>query len=56
MNTVQIAVLMTCHNRRDTTVACLEALMRQEAIDDVRLQVYLVDAGSTDGTVEAIKE
>jgi len=37
-------------------MACLDALMRQEAIDDVRVQVYLVDAGSTDGTAEAIKE
>jgi len=47
---------MTCHNRRDTTVTCLDALMNQQAIDDVRLQTYLVDAGSTDGTAEVIEE
>lgn len=56
MNKLQIAVLMTCHNRRDTTLGCLRALINQESIDDVNLEVYLVDAGSTDGTVTTVRE
>jgi GT2 family glycosyltransferase len=56
MNAIKIAILMTCYNRRDTTLACLRKLMNQDGIREVKLQVYLVDAGSTDGTVEAIED
>ena len=47
----QIAVLITCHNRRNTTIACLRALYEQ----DVNFAVYLVDDGSVDGTSDAVK-
>jgi GT2 family glycosyltransferase len=56
MEKIQIAVLMTCHNRRETVLVCLDALKNQRTIDDAGLQVYLVDAGSTDGTVGAVRE
>ncbi len=46
-----IAILMTCHNRRDTTLACLKALYRQ----NLPFEVYLTDDGSTDGTSEAVR-
>ncbi len=49
---VKLAVLMTCHNRRDTTLACLQALYQQ----DITFDVYLVDDGSSDATTEAVKE
>ena len=52
----RIAVLMTCHNRKETTVSCLDTLTNQEVTDNIRLKVYLVDAGSTDGTARAIQE
>jgi GT2 family glycosyltransferase len=45
-----IAVVMTCHNRRDLTVSCLQLLYEQQA----KFVVYLVDDGSSDGTSEAI--
>jgi GT2 family glycosyltransferase len=51
MKHLQLAVLITCHNRRNTTLACLHALYQQ----DVTFEVYLVDDGSSDGTSEAIK-
>jgi GT2 family glycosyltransferase len=54
MSNKRIAVLITCHNRRDKTLKCFEALYKQESIEDLRLQVYLVDDGCTDGTAEAI--
>jgi len=54
MRSVHIGVLMTCHNRRDTTLACLDALFKQELPDAVIFEVYLVDDGSKDGTAEAV--
>jgi GT2 family glycosyltransferase len=51
-----IAVLMTCHNRKDTTIACLERLMSQKNTNNVKMKVYLVDDGSTDGTSNAVKK
>jgi GT2 family glycosyltransferase len=46
-----IAVLMTCHNRRDITLTCLANLAEQS----LPLTVYLVDDGSIDGTTEAVQ-
>ncbi len=51
-----ISVLLTCHNRREKTLACLDQLHRQQLPKDVNLHVTLVDDGSTDGTAEAIHE
>ncbi|WP_181699003.1 glycosyltransferase family 2 protein [Chthonobacter albigriseus] len=48
-----IAVLITCFNRRETTLACLEALHRSVP-DDVHAKVFLVDDASTDGTAAAV--
>jgi len=50
-----IAVLLTCYNRREITLACLEALFFQELPGNIHLAVFLVDDGSTDGTGEAVK-
>ena len=47
MNDIRLAVLMTCHNRRQKTLACLAALQRQELPPNIVLKVYLVDDGST---------
>lgn len=55
MQTLHLAVLMTCHNRRAKTLACLEALYKQELPADIEIHVYLVDDGSTDGTKEAVR-
>lgn len=51
MKQANLAVIMTCHNRRNTTLACLRALYQQKNPCDV----YLTDDGSSDGTAEAIK-
>jgi GT2 family glycosyltransferase len=51
-----IAVLLTCHNRKDKTLQCLQALFVQQGLEvDYHIEVFLVDDGSTDGTAEAIK-
>ena len=58
---MNIAVLMTCHNRRETTLRCLASLheaTKQAEVggqgERLRLHVFLVDDGSTDGTGEAV--
>jgi GT2 family glycosyltransferase len=47
-----IAILITCHNRRETTLSCLAALYQQKNNFDV----YLVDDGSSDGTADAVTQ
>ncbi|MEK0182226.1 MAG: glycosyltransferase family 2 protein [Oscillatoriales cyanobacterium] len=51
-----IATIITCHNRKQKTLASLAALFNQVLPADVLLVVYLVDAASTDGTPEAVQE
>jgi GT2 family glycosyltransferase len=52
--TMDLAVLMAAHNRRDTTVLCLQRLF-DGRLDNVHLSVTLVDDGSNDGTADAIR-
>ena len=52
---MQIAALITCHNRCAITIACLESLEAQRLPDGTRVTVYLVDDGSTDGTSETVR-
>lgn len=47
----RVAVLMTCHNRKAITVACLEKLKVQDHL--AAQDVFLVDDGCTDGTGQA---
>jgi GT2 family glycosyltransferase len=50
-----IAVLMTCHNRKELTLQCLNNLFEQKGVGlSVSINVFLVDDASTDGTAEAI--
>ena len=65
---MNLAVLMTCHNRRETTLRCLRSLVA--AIQEYKnstvqpptsnlqpiFHLFLVDDGSTDGTSEAVHE
>lgn len=56
---MRIAVLMTVHNRRETTIRCLERLLAQMTVgadgEERTSDLFLVDDGSTDGTSEAVK-
>ncbi|MBV6624855.1 MAG: glycosyltransferase family 2 protein [Rivularia sp. (in: Bacteria)] len=53
MKKPQLAVIMTCFNRRNITVSCLQALHQQ--INCIDFDVYLTDDGSSDGTADAVK-
>jgi len=51
-----VAVLMTCHNRRETTLRCLlHFFVACGKCHEVSFDVWLVDDGSSDGTAEAVK-
>ncbi len=49
-----IAVLISCHNRKSKTLACLKALFASEVSKVVSLHVIMLDDNSTDGTSEAV--
>lgn len=49
-----IIALMTCHNRREKTVASIGRFMSCELPDGYARNVVLADDGSTDGTAEAV--
>lgn len=51
-----IATIITCHNRKEKTLACLEKLFKNTLPEAYSLDVYLVDDGSTDGTEQAIHQ
>ncbi|MEF8728837.1 MAG: glycosyltransferase family 2 protein [Accumulibacter sp.] len=51
-----LAVLLTCHNRKDKTLACLRALLDNELPHNVNLRVYVTDDGCTDGTADGVRQ
>lgn len=53
---MKIAILITCYNRKEKTLACLEALLKNSLPKEYSLEVFLVDDGSTDGTEKAVHE
>jgi GT2 family glycosyltransferase len=51
-----VAVCIAAFNRREKTLACLESLAAQALPPGLRLEIYLLDDASTDGTPEAVRE
>jgi GT2 family glycosyltransferase len=51
-----LAVIMTCFNRCEKTVTCLRLLKEQINVKIAKLDVYLVDDGSTDNTSEEVSK
>ena len=52
---IQVAVLLTCFNRKDKTLSCLKNLAAQNLSENIQLNVVLVDDGSSDGTADAVR-
>ena len=52
----EVAVLLTCYNRKAQTIACLGSLFEATIPEDLHLDIYLTDDSSTDGTGDAVKE
>ena len=53
-NLIRIAVLLACYNRREKTLIFLESLTNQPAFKKLKIDIYLLDDGSTDGTDTAV--
>lgn len=51
-----VAVLLTCFNRREKTLTCLQSFFASNKPVGYLFDVYLVDDGSTDGTGKVVKE
>lgn len=52
----RLAALLTCHNRKAKTLSCLEALFAAaDAAPGLKIEVFVTDDGSTDGTSAAIR-
>ncbi len=56
MRNNEIAVLLTCHNRKKKTLACLASFYKAVKPAGYTFDIFLVDDGSTDGTSDAIKQ
>lgn len=51
----KVSIVAPIHNRRDITLQCLKSLERINK-DQIEVDVYIVDDGSTDGSSAAIRE
>ncbi len=51
---LRITAIIACHNRRETTLRCLEKLEITGTTPQTIVDAILVDDGSTDGTAEAV--
>ncbi|MDD2198935.1 MAG: glycosyltransferase family 2 protein [Bacteroidales bacterium] len=51
-----IAILLTCHNRKAKTIASLDAMYSADLPNNTEMDVFLVDDSSTDGTGETVKK
>ena len=54
ISTKRIAILITCHNRREKTIRCLGAVADSKLASNFQIAVFLVDDGSKDGTALAV--
>ena len=51
-----IVAMLTCHNRKNLTLACLSKLRQQRLPSGFSLSFVVVDDGSKDGTADAVLE
>lgn len=49
----KVAVLFTCHNRKQKTIQCIQTILKNSGID---FSFVVVDDGSQDGTKEALEQ
>lgn len=49
-----VAVILTCFNRREKTLDCIDALLAQTELNGMTLDIFITDDGSQDGTADAL--
>ncbi len=54
--TPSVAVLLTCHNRIEKTMHCLDVVFKQASANNINLTVILVDDGCIDGTSNSVRK
>jgi len=52
---VRICGLLACHNRKEKTLACVEAFFAQETSRETDCHAVILDDASSDGTPEALR-
>ena len=58
---IKIAVLLTCHNRKNKTLLCFQSLFESLDIynnkkdNNISIEIFLTDDGCTDGTADAVR-
>ena len=52
----KIAIILTCHNRLIKTRKCLNKIFGLKRDLNIKLDIYLTDDGSKDGTSDYIKK
>lgn len=52
----RIAILLTVHNRKNTTITCLRKVFSQIMPNKTSIKVYLTNDGCTDGTPESVRK
>ena len=59
MDKKNVAILLTCYNRKLKTLTCIKDLLqaiKAYGEDKMNYSIFLTDDGCTDGTVEALEE
>lgn len=51
-----IAVIITIFNRKEKTISCLRNLTKQNNSNNLKIDIYITDGGSNDGSLEEVKE
>ena len=55
MVATRLCILLTCFNRVEQTLACLQAVQASTGLEGVELNAVLLDDGSRDGTADAVR-
>lgn len=50
----KIAVILTCFNRKQKTIECIDSVLAQSVFNDFEIEFFITDDGSEDGTSDAI--
>lgn len=51
-----VAVLITCFNRKQKTLKCIRNLYAQDCLGEIKLDIYVVDGGSSDDTPSSVSD